>query len=126
MPRAGSTTVRKNLDQYSDVKSVHVSETDADFPFFHHMTAAELKAAFESKEWQWDDYRKFCIVRNPYDRLVSLYHLSLSVLANQRKQSLKGRFLARFGSVPTFKEYLFAINTNAHLSFLHVPRMVMF
>ncbi|MDQ8208555.1 sulfotransferase family 2 domain-containing protein [Coraliomargarita sp. SDUM461003] len=115
MPRAGSTTVRNTLDQYSDVKSVHVSKVDADFPFFHHMTASELKAAFEAKGWQWDDYRKFCVVRNPYDRLVSLYHLSLNILANQRKQSLKGRLMARFGSVPTFEDYLYAINTNSHL-----------
>ncbi|GAB4161282.1 MAG: hypothetical protein Fur0021_34300 [Candidatus Promineifilaceae bacterium] len=74
LPRTGSTTVRKILDAYSDVKSVHVTQTTAEFPFYHHISARELKRIFDDRGWDWFAYRRFCVVRNPFDRIVSLYH----------------------------------------------------
>jgi len=78
-PRTSSTTVRKVLDQYSDVKSVHITEITSEFPFYHHISAHELKTIFDEKNWEWTSYNKFCMVRNPYDRVVSLYHHYLSL-----------------------------------------------
>lgn len=79
-PRTGSTTVRALLDPHAQVASVHVTETSPDFPFYHHITARELKAVFEQRGWDWSVYRKFCVVRNPFDRVVSLYHHKLRSL----------------------------------------------
>lgn len=76
VPRSASTTCRKILDKYSDIKSTHITKIDESFPFYHHITAKEVKKIFEEKGWEWDEYRKFCLVRNPFDRIVSLYFLT--------------------------------------------------
>ncbi len=78
--RAGSTTIRSILDDHSDIKSVSAPETSEEFPFHDHMSASELKRVFEEKGWNWSVYKKFCVVRNPYDRVVSFYHYHQSVL----------------------------------------------
>jgi hypothetical protein len=36
-----------------------------------HTPASDVRAAFPS---EWERYKKFCIVRNPWDQLVSEYH----------------------------------------------------
>jgi hypothetical protein len=38
---------------------------------FNHMSAAEIKAAISLQKWQ--EYFKFSIIRNPFDRVVSWY-----------------------------------------------------
>ena len=73
-PRTGSTTVREVLDPFSDVRGIRRVDTTPEFPFENHITAAELKAVFEARGWDWEGYFKFCVVRNPWDRIVSLYH----------------------------------------------------
>lgn len=41
----------------------------------NHMSAAEIKEKIGNKIWK--NYFKFCVIRNPYDRLISLYLYSL-------------------------------------------------
>jgi hypothetical protein len=65
------------LDPVSEIKSVHISKTTEEHPYYHHITAYELKQLFEQRGWEWDSYYKFCVVRNPFDRLVSLYNFHL-------------------------------------------------
>ena len=40
--------------------------------FYNHMTANEIKDSVG--EHIFNNYLKFCVVRNPYDKIVSLYH----------------------------------------------------
>ena len=112
-PRTGSTTVRDVLDEYSDILSVHITEASAKFPFYHHITPLELKAIFMDRGWDWYSYRKFCFVRNPYDRVVSLYHHYLRIRKENKMKGLKGllwrlRYLTF--RAPSFKEYVMRIN----------------
>lgn len=39
--------------------------------FYNHMSAAQIKASIDPKIW--NTYFKFCIERNPYDRVISFY-----------------------------------------------------
>jgi hypothetical protein len=40
--------------------------------FYNHMSAAEVKALVDDKVW--NEYYKFCVERNPWDRMTSLYY----------------------------------------------------
>ncbi len=73
-PRTASTSMRDLLDPFCEVRSVHIDEVTPDHPFYHHISAAELRTIFHARGWDWSMYRKFAVVRNPYDRVVSLYH----------------------------------------------------
>lgn len=120
-PRTGSTTVRKILDDYSDIKSVHVSQVDDVNPFYHHISAAELKIIFEKKRWPWEEYRKFCMVRNPFDRVVSLYFLHQEILQGKVKgksafQRLLRLLKRKLRPVRDFEQYVMQINPEHRLT----------
>ena len=72
-PRTGSTSIGRILDPFSDVRGGHKGETTPDQPFYDHITAGELKPIFRARGWDWQTYRRFAVIRNPYDRIVSLY-----------------------------------------------------
>lgn len=86
IPRTASRTIRSLLDEYSDIKSVNSTRTSKQSPFYHHMPANEAKLVFDDKGWDWFDYHRFCVVRNPYARMVSLYHYYL----NMRRRIVPG------------------------------------
>ena len=69
-----STSVGRFLAPYSDIESVPHHLTTRDMPFFHHIGAAEARTAFDERGWDWNAYRHFCVVRNPFERMVSMYH----------------------------------------------------
>jgi hypothetical protein len=73
-PRTASRSIRRLLEDYSDVRSVDSTRTSKQSPFYHHMPASEVKRVFDDKGWDWYGYHRFCIVRNPFTRMVSLYH----------------------------------------------------
>lgn len=74
IPRTGSTSLRSVLNEVSDINSVYKYQANDENPFYHHISALEIKNIFADKGWDWDSYTKFCVVRNPFDRSVSLYH----------------------------------------------------
>ena len=67
IPKTGSTSVRSILDPYSDIISVN----DKNSPYKHHTTSKNLYEHFESQKWDWNNYFKFTIVRNPWAKRVS-------------------------------------------------------
>lgn len=74
-PKTGSRSVRKLLDAYSEIHGKPADEVTEDFPFYNHMRPVELRDVFASRGWDFDDYFKFVMVRNPWSRLVSLYEM---------------------------------------------------
>lgn len=94
-PRTASTTIREILDDYSDIKSRYISEIDNNFPFYHHISARELKEIFDINGWDWFSYKRFCVVRNPFDRVVSLYHHKKSTFTEPDERRSRLYNLAR-------------------------------
>lgn len=115
-PRTGSTTVRKVLDEYSDILSVRISQRTRQFPYYDHISAAELKRIFEGKGWKWEDYHTFCVVRNPFDRVVSLYHHHLKMRDRRDNKSFLTNVRDALTPEPTFKKYVFGINPRKRLT----------
>ncbi len=74
-PKCGSSTVRQIIDPCSDVRSVkNIHKVTADNPFYPHMRPMEARPLFQQYGWNFDKYHKIVFVRNPWARLVSLYH----------------------------------------------------
>lgn len=76
-PKTGSTSVRKLLDKYSDIKS-----TDSR-PYHHHTTVDQARALFAENGWNFDDYQVFVCDRNPWDLMTSIWKYSK---VNERHQ----------------------------------------
>jgi hypothetical protein len=74
-PKTGSESIRALLDPLSDVRDVQFREVSPATPFYSHIRPIEAKAAFERFGWPYDDYYRFVFVRNPWNRLVSLYRM---------------------------------------------------
>lgn len=73
-PKTGSSSVRQFLNPYTDVHPVkNYLERTPENPFYPHITPQETSALFEDFGWDFYAYQKFTFVRNPWDRLVSLY-----------------------------------------------------
>ena len=122
-PRTGSTTVRSILDHYSDIKSVHITQISERFPFYHYISAQEFKAIFEERGWDWSKYKKFCVIRNPYDRIVSLYHHGQQMKLKKSSHSPKAqlRFLKErvqylVDSKKPFRDYVTSISPKNRLT----------
>ena len=117
MPKTASTSVRKILEKHSDIIGVKAFETTEEFPFNEHLPARELKKIFDERGWDWFDYRRFCLVRNPYDRIVSEYHYRY--VAN-REELLKRRSPIRRTLLKikdrvkrtTFREFVLSLPSN--------------
>lgn len=74
-PKTGSETVRSILDPYSDIKAVTKKEITKENPFYSHISPRETKQIFKEKGWDYDSYYKFTFIRNPHDRLLSLFNM---------------------------------------------------
>ena len=71
-PKTGSTSVRKILNKYSEIKS---GITDKNL--FHHLNALKAKKYFEENNIDiWYDYVSITTIRNPFERAVSNYFYS--------------------------------------------------
>lgn len=74
-PKTGSESLRKMLDPYSDIKDVSYQDITPDNPFYSHISPEEMQIIFKERGWDFDSYHKIVCVRNPFDRLVSLYEM---------------------------------------------------
>lgn len=81
--------------------------------WFNHMPAAEIRRGVG--EETWNSYFKFCVVRNPYDRLVSAFHFqeradAMADRGNDRPASGDGK-ADPSGVIQRFREWVRAGGT---------------
>ena len=65
VPRSGSTSMRAMLDPVSDAASGHITESET----YHHISYRQLVAQHSVIA----EYRKFVVMRDPYERFRSLF-----------------------------------------------------
>ena len=120
-PRTASKSVRQVLDPYSDIRGIHPTRTSRKHPFSEHMPAKEARAIFERRGWDWFSYRRFCVVRNPYTRVVSLYHHYLSMRIRKAPglapfPRFKALVKYKLEHPKTFKEYVLTIDRHQQMT----------
>ncbi len=86
-PKTGSRSVRRILDEFSEIRGRPAHELTPDFPFYNHMRPVDLLEVFRREGWNYEEYRTFLTVRNPWGRMVSLYEMHAF---------REGGFLSRF------------------------------
>jgi len=73
-PKAGSSSLRRFFDPYSDVRPArNFASRTSENPFYPHMRPEETRELFRAFGWDFDGYTKLVVIRNPWARLVSLY-----------------------------------------------------
>ena len=66
IPFTGCDFINDALSGISDI----VGNSDMNSPYYCHVKPQFLKKHFDAKGWKWDEYFKFAMVRNPWDRVV--------------------------------------------------------
>jgi hypothetical protein len=99
-PKTASTTLRRTLDKYADVRS-NAGPTS---PLYSHVQPRKLEKYFEEQNWNWNEYFKFMFVRNPWARCVSKWeYRRLTSQKNSRFGQNSARLLK---GVANFEEFV--------------------
>lgn len=70
-PRCGSTSIRRAVDQYSDLRS------GGNCRLSHHCALRTVEPLISALGFDLKEFFVFTTVRNPWDRAVSIYHYGL-------------------------------------------------
>ena len=71
IPKTGTRSFRESLHPLGLIDIVGEPFVEADF--YQHDTAIRAKKQFAKHNFDWNDYFKFTIVRNPWDRYFSFF-----------------------------------------------------
>lgn len=71
IPKTGSRSLRESLMPLGIVDIHGDSNTDAQF--YQHDSVIRAKKQFSKNGWNWNEYFKFTIIRNPWDRYFSFF-----------------------------------------------------
>ena len=71
IPKTGSRSLRESLLPLGSIDVCGAANLNADF--YQHDGAIRAKKQFAKKNWNWNEYFKFTIVRNPWQRYFSFF-----------------------------------------------------
>lgn len=71
IPKTGTRSLRESLRPLGIIDVCGVANRHAEF--YQHDRAIRAKRQFKKNNWNWDDYFKFTIVRNPWCRYFSFF-----------------------------------------------------
>ena len=95
-PKTGSETIRLSLDKYSDIKGGPI-ENRGDFTKvpYTHAKGWELQTHFEASGWNWNEYFKFSVVRNPWNRAISQWKYQIKTNRTDKSVDFKEFVLSK-------------------------------
>lgn len=100
-PKCGSESIRRMLSRYSDVKS------SSRHQFRHHLNARQVTAVLTGLGIDPRQYFIFTTIRNPWDRMVSIYTYGLQTPKSVwHKPAVESEHLDRFVQQPIVEEIL--------------------
>lgn len=67
VPFSGADFFINEFDKYSQI----FGEESMQSEYYCHLKAIDIKRLFYKKGWNWNDYLKIAVVRNPLDRIVN-------------------------------------------------------
>lgn len=71
----------------------------SELKWWNHMPAHLIKERLADDQ-KWNTYFKFCVVRNPFDKVISAFHFQNKALPNQpRWYYYRRRFMKRYNNV---------------------------
>ena len=97
--------MRHLLAKHSDIIS-----TNDQGNFRHHVRAKELKQTFHENHWDWDNYFKFTVVRNPISRLYSIYKYRIRLGSNPPSDYIKKYSMGFYLTCVKFTELKISFN----------------
>lgn len=97
-PKTGSETVRALLSEFGEEPVGTYRDRTPEAPFYSHMSPAEAARVFAARGWPFMSYRRLTCVRNPFDRLVSLYEMICRVDGVWRLRDRMGLSHPDFGT----------------------------
>lgn len=71
IPKTATKSLRHTLSQYIDITGNPNAKNKE--TFYQHEIAKSAKQKFIERQWDWNDYFKYTIIRNPWARYASLY-----------------------------------------------------
>ncbi len=78
-PKTGSESVREALDPIAEMAGCRAQLVErlpgGELAIPNHVTPAEMRAVCHNRGWRFDDYFRFVFVRNPWERLISVYRM---------------------------------------------------
>jgi len=78
IPKTGSTSVRKLLNEFSDIVSADKGA------FRHHATLSEISEVFKVRKWDISEYAILTTDRNPWEKVASLWKYSRINIRQQK------------------------------------------
>ena len=71
IPKTGTRSLRETFTLLNIIDVI--GEPLVDSKFYQHGSAIQAKKQFDQNNWNWNNYFKFTIVRNPWNRYLSFF-----------------------------------------------------
>ena len=105
IPRTGGTSFTEYLRIYCTKRS-NLGKESGDFIEISHTPMWRMKKLYFGQDLNFDDYFNFTIVRNPYDRIVSLFEHNVQNRENIRWKANFSNLLAELDNDAHWKELM--------------------
>jgi len=72
IPKTGSRSLRETFQPLNIIDVI--GPPDPEDNFYQHATAESIRTGFKEFKWDWNEYTKYAIIRNPWDRMYSHFN----------------------------------------------------